>query len=95
MQVDDIVLYYHSVVGKEIIGVARVAKAAYPDPTSAEGNWVCVDLVPVEALPSAVKLETLKAHSKLKEIALIRQSRLSVIPISSAEYEMIRELSQH
>ena len=94
MQVGDKALYYHSVVGKEIVGVARVARTAYPDPTATEGSWVCVDLVPLKALDSAVKLETLKAHPKLKEIALIRQSRLSVIPIGEAEFEMICELSR-
>lgn len=94
MQVGDKALYYHSVVGKEIVGVARVARTAYPDPTATEGSWVCVDLVPLKALDSAVKLETLKAHPKLKEIALIRQSRLSVIPIGEDEFEMICELSR-
>jgi predicted RNA-binding protein with PUA-like domain len=94
MQVGDKALYYHSVVGKEIVGVARVARTAYPDPTATEGSWVCVDLVPLKALDSAVKLETLKVHPKLKEIALIRQSRLSVIPIGEAEFEMICELSR-
>jgi predicted RNA-binding protein with PUA-like domain len=88
------VLYYHSVVGKEIVGCARVVKTAYPDPTADEGGWVCVDLAPVEALPAPVKLETLKAHPKLRDIALIRQSRLSVIPISEGEYEMICDLSR-
>ena len=87
-------LYYHSVVGKEIVGCARVVKTAYPDPTADEGGWVCVDLAPVEALPTPVKLETLKAHAKLRDIALIRQSRLSVIPISEGEYEMICDLSR-
>lgn len=94
MQVGDKALYYHSVVGKEIVGVATVVRTAYPDPTSTEGNWVCVDLTPVESLRSPVKLETLKAHPKLKEIALIRQSRLSVIPIAKAEFEMICDLSR-
>lgn len=94
MQVGDKALYYHSVVGKEIVGVATVVRTAYPDPTSTDGNWVCVDLTPVEALRSPVKLETLKAHPKLKEIALIRQSRLSVIPIAKAEFEMICDLSR-
>jgi predicted RNA-binding protein with PUA-like domain len=94
MQVGDKALYYHSVVGKEIVGVARVMRTAYPDPTATEGNWVCVDLAPLEALRSTVKLETLKAHPKLKEIALIRQSRLSVIPIEKLEFEMICDLSR-
>ena len=89
MQVGDKALYYHSVVGKEIVGIAKVVRTAYPDPTSTEGNWVCVDLEPVKALRSPVKLEILKAHPTLKEIALIRQSRLSVIPIGKAEFDMI------
>lgn len=94
MLVNDLALYYHSVVGKEIVGCARVVKTAYPDPTAKEGGWVCVDLMPIEAFAAPVKLETLKAHPKLREIGLIRQSRLSVIKISKCEYEMICDLSR-
>jgi predicted RNA-binding protein with PUA-like domain len=89
MKKNDQVLYYHSVVGKEIVGTAKVAGEAYPDPTATEGEWVCVDLVPSKALPEPVTLEMLKAHPTLCNIGLIRQSRLSVIPITQEEFEQI------
>lgn len=85
------VLYYYSVVGKEVVGIAEVARAAYPDPTAKEGDWSCVDLVPVKRFPKPVSLETIKASAKLQEIALLRQSRLSVMPLTKAEYaELVR-----
>src|SRR3954468_5207273 len=66
MKKGDAVFYYHSVTGKEIVGVARVAKEAYPDPTATEGDWSCVDLVPVKALKKTVSLEAIKADRVLK-----------------------------
>ena len=93
MQKGDFVLFYHSVVGKEIVGVARVLTEAYPDPTATEGEWVCVDLVPEKSLPSPVSLEALKAHPTLHSIPLIRQSRLSVMPLEAADYDAILRLS--
>jgi predicted RNA-binding protein with PUA-like domain len=98
MKLGDKALYYHSVVGKAVVGVARVAKTAYPDPTATEGNWVCVDLVPEAALAHPVALETLKNHPNLCKIPLIRQSRLSVMPLEEADFEEIvklGELQQH
>jgi len=85
----DRVLYYHSVVGKEVVGIAEVAKEAYPDPTAKEGEWVCVDLVPVQALLKPVSLEAIKANAKLKDIKLLKQSRLSVMPLSAGEFREI------
>ena len=64
MRVGDLVLFYHSVVGKEIVGIAKVKAAAYPDPSAEEGDWVCVDLVPVKALPRPVPLEEIKASTR-------------------------------
>ena len=93
MQVGDKALYYHSVVGKELVGVAEVVRVAYPDPTAEDGDWSCVDVVPKSGLVRRVSLEELKAHPVLKEIALIRQSRLSVIPITAEEFAMIVELA--
>lgn len=93
MKKGDTALFYHSVVGKEIVGIASVKKEAYPDPTATEGDWVCVDLEPVKALQTPVTLEALKKHPVLCNIALIRQSRLSVIPISKAEFEEIIRLA--
>jgi predicted RNA-binding protein with PUA-like domain len=94
MQVGDPVLYYHSVVGKEVVGLARVARAAYPDPTAKEGDWSCVDLVPEKRLKRPVPLDEIKANAKLKEIALLRQSRLSVMPLTKAEYTEIVRLGK-
>ena len=92
MKKGDAVLYYHSVEGKEVVGIAMVAKEAYPDPTATSGNWVCVDLVPEKPLPKPVTLEQIKEDEKLAEIALIRQSRLSVMPLAKAEYARILKL---
>ena len=89
MRVGDPVLFYHSVVGKEVVGIAKVAATAYPDPTATEGDWVCVDLVPVKPLKRAVTLAEIKAAPAFAEIALVRNSRLSVIPLRRAEYEAI------
>ncbi len=91
MRMGDRVLFYHSVVGKEIVGIAKVAATAYPDPTATEGEWVCVDLVPVKRLKQPVPLADIKTNAALKEIGLLRQSRLSVMPLSAAEYaELMR-----
>lgn len=92
MKVGDLALYYHSVVGKEIVGVATVVCEAYPDPTVTEGEWVCVDLRPLQSLTKPVPLATLKTHPTLKNIGLIRQSRLSVIPISREDFGEIIEI---
>lgn len=94
MQAGDPVLYYYSVVGKEVVGIAKVARAAYPDPTAQEGDWSCVDLVPVQRFPRPVPLEAIKASAKLREIALLRQSRLSVMPLTKAEYAEIVRLGK-
>ena len=93
MRKGDRVLYYHSVVGKEIVGIAKVATAAYPDPTAKEGDWVCVDLVPVKALRRPITLEEIKANAKLRDIALLKQSRLSVMPLTTAEFAEIERLA--
>lgn len=89
MSIGDRVFFYHSVVGKAVIGIAKVVRAAYPDPTADEGGWLCVDLAPVRPLPSPVTLEQIKATPALREIALMRQSRLSVQPLSAEDFEMI------
>ena len=89
MKAGDLALFYHSVVGKAVVGVARVEREAYPDPTATEGDWVCVDLVPVRALTKPVTLETIKAEPALAEIGLLKQSRLSVMSLRSEEYERL------
>src|SRR6266540_538581 len=82
MKPGDGVFFYHSGEGKEIVGIARVLKAAYPDPTARDGDWSCVDLAPVKALGKPVNLQTIKADRILKEMALAKRSRLSVSPVT-------------
>jgi predicted RNA-binding protein with PUA-like domain len=93
MRKGDLVFYYHSVVGKEVVGVAKVTAEAYPDPTAKEGDWSCVDLAPVRALPAPVTLEQIKANAKLRDIGLVRLSRLSVIPLTQGEFHEIERMA--
>ncbi|HAB16557.1 MAG TPA: EVE domain-containing protein [Verrucomicrobiota bacterium] len=93
MKKGDLVLYYHSSVGKEVVGCAKVAREAYPDPTAEEGDWSCVDLVPFQPLKRAVTLEQLKVDPLTKDLPLIRQSRLSVMPIPEPSFRRILELA--
>ncbi len=93
MKIGDLVLFYHSVTGKEVVGIAKVAREAYPDPTADEPGWDCVDLVPAKPLKKSVPLAVIKAAPALKEIALLRQSRLSVMPIADEDYAAILKLS--
>ncbi|MDQ3625844.1 MAG: EVE domain-containing protein, partial [Verrucomicrobiota bacterium] len=94
MQTGDAVLFYHSVTGKAVVGIAEVARTAYPDPTAKEGDWSAVDLIPKQALPRQVTLDEIKAQPQLKEIALVRLSRLSVQPLSKAEFEEILRMAR-
>jgi predicted RNA-binding protein with PUA-like domain len=94
MRRGDAVLYYHSVEGKCVVGVAEVAREAYPDPTAEEGDWSCVDLKPVEALRRPVGLDEIKAEPALAGIALLRQSRLSVMPLAKGEFDAVLRLSK-
>lgn len=95
MSVGDRVLFYHSVVGKAVVGIAKVVRAAYPDPTAEEGGWLCVDLAPVRPLAAPVTLEQIKATPSLAGLALLRQSRLSVQPLSGEDFETIVALANH
>jgi predicted RNA-binding protein with PUA-like domain len=83
------VLFYHSVDEKSVVGIARVVRTAYPDPTAKEGDWSTVDLAPVNSLGRPVTLAEIKASPRLKKIALVRQARLSVMPLSAAEFREI------
>ncbi len=94
MQEGDLVLYYHSNDGKAVVGIAKVVKEAYQDPTTDDKNWVVVDLVPVQNLKKPVTLETIKADTQLKDIALVKQGRLSVMPLKATEFDRILELSE-
>jgi predicted RNA-binding protein with PUA-like domain len=89
MRVGDRAFFYHSNVGKEIVGVVEVAREAYPDPTAESGDWVCVDMRAVAPMPSPVTLAAIKADPALADMALVRQSRLSVMPVSEAHWRRI------
>ncbi len=93
MKKGDAVCFYHSVTGKEVVGLARVEKEAYPDATATEGDWSCVDLVPVKALKNPVSLEQIQADPLLKEMKLVRQSRLSVSPLNEAQFKQLLALA--
>ena len=92
MKEGDLVLFYHSNEGKEIVGIAKVVKEAYQDPTTDDTNWVVVDLAPVEALKTPVTLEQIKADPKLQDIGLVRQGRLSVMGVKREEFDYILAL---
>ena len=94
MKKGDWVLYYHSVTEKQVVGLARVEKAAYPDPTASEGDWSCVDLVPVKALKQPVGLAAMKSDAKLRDLPLLKQTRLSVVPLTPVHFERIMALGQ-
>ena len=94
MKAGDRALFYHSGGMKEIVGLAKVARAAYADPTAMEGDWSCVDLVPVESLPRPVTLATIKADNLLKEMALVKNSRLSVQPVTEPQFNRVLQLAR-
>lgn len=89
MKRGDAVLYYHSVEGKAIVGLCRVVREAYPDPTAEDGDWSVVDLQAVRAFPVPVTLDQIKAAPALRDVALLKQSRLSVMPLRPAEFRAI------
>lgn len=92
MKKGDLVLFYHSNEGKEVVGIAKVVNEYYQDPTTTDDRWVVVDLSPVEELKNPVTLETIKSDELLKETALVKQSRLSVMPLKREEFDRIVEL---
>ena len=94
MKKGDPVFYYHSVSEKQVVGLARVEKEAYPDPTATEGDWSAVDLAPVKALAKPVSLETIKTDKVLKEMPLVRLSRLSVSPLTEAQFKHLMALAE-
>jgi predicted RNA-binding protein with PUA-like domain len=89
MKQGDLAFFYHSNVGKEIVGVVEVAREAYPDPTAEKGDWVSVDMKAVSPVPKPVSLMAIKAEPKLEGIPLIRQSRLSVMELSQDHWKQI------
>ena len=89
MRQGDLVLYYHSNEGLAVVGIAKVVKEFYQDPTTDDERWVVVDLEPVQAFKDPVTLSDIKADERLQEMALIRQSRLSVMPVLQEEFDVI------
>lgn len=94
MKKGDLAFFYHSNVGKEIVGIVKVAREAYPDPTAEKGDWVCVDMQAVQPVPEPVSLATIKANPHFQDFALIRLSRLSVVPVSAAHWKALCELGK-
>jgi predicted RNA-binding protein with PUA-like domain len=90
----DLVFFYHSGKEKQIVGLASVAREPYPDPTAEEGDWVAVDLAPVKNVARPVALATIKSESRLKDILLVRNSRLSVIPLTKSEFDLLLVMAE-
>jgi len=93
MKKGELVLFYHSNEGLEIVGVAKVAKEHYQDPTTEEEAWVAVDIKPVKKLKKPVTLKQVKGDKRLSNMALLRLSRLSVQPVTEEEWNVIMELA--
>lgn len=93
MKKGDEVLFYHSNEGVEIVGIAKVAKEAYPDPTTDDKRWVAVDIRPVRKLKKPVPLTVLKADKRFADMDLVRLGRLSVQTVKPAEWDMIMKLA--
>ena len=89
MKIGDRVLFYHSGKGKEVVGLAEVLKSAYPDPTADDPQWVAVDLKPIKALATPVQLAAIRYDKRLSQLPLIRQSQLSVMPLTKDEFDTI------
>jgi predicted RNA-binding protein with PUA-like domain len=94
MRTGDEVLFYHSGEEKAVVGIAKVTRAAYPDPTAKEGDWSTVDLTAGKPLARPVTLREIKGNSRLKGIPLIRQSRLSVMPLAEPEFREIVNMAE-
>ena len=94
MQKGDLCMFYHSNEGIEVVGIVKVVKTAYQDPTTDDSNWVVVDVAPFKALKQPVTLEQIKSDKRLANIGLIRQGRLSVMPLTPFEFDTILELSE-
>jgi len=92
MKKGDLAFFYHSNIGKEIVGIVKVVREAYSDPTATSGEWVCVDMQAVRALKTPVALATIKGDPKFQDLALVRLSRLSVAPVSEGHWRAICEL---
>lgn len=94
MQLDDLVLFYHSREGLQVVGLCKVVRAHYPDPTAESGDWSAVDLAPVARLRKPVPLALIKQTPELQQIGLVRMGRLSVMPLQAREFAKIMELAE-
>lgn len=94
MKEGDLVLYYHSNEGKEVVGVAKVIKEFYQDPTTDDDRWVVVDVEPVSKFEKPVTLSTIKQTTALKDISLVTQSRLSVMPVTKKHFDRIVKMGK-
>ena len=93
MKTGDSVLFYHSGKEKSVVGIAEVAKTAYPDPTADDDSWIAVDIKPLKRLAKPVSLADIRANAKLRDLLLVRQSRLSVVPVSKEDFDEIVKMS--
>ncbi len=93
MKVGDHAFFYHSNEGLEIVGVVEIVRTAYPDPGDPAGRFVMVDVAPVKPVKRSVTLKEIKAEPRLAELALVRQSRLSVVPVGAAEWAILSDMA--
>jgi len=94
MRKGDVVFFYHSGEEKSVVGLARVEKEFYPDPTADEGDWSCVDLIPEKPVISPVTLAQIKGDKILREMVFVKQSRLSVSPMTKGQFERVLEMAK-
>ena len=94
MKEGDLAFYYHSNKGKEVVGIVEIVASSYPDPTAEDDTWVVVDVAPRVAFKKPVSLATIKQDPKLEEIQLVRRGRLSVVPVTAAEFRYVAKLGK-
>ena len=94
MKVGDLVFFYHSGEAKSVVGLARITREGYPDPTADEGEWVAVEVTPVKSLAKPVALSQIKSDKVLKAMILVKQTRLSVVPVTPEQFARLLELSE-
>ena len=94
MKLGDPVFYYHSVNGKAVVGIAKVTKEAFRDPTAAEGDWSAVELTPVKSIEPPVKIDQIKQEARLRDVPLLKNSRLSVMKLTKEQFETVLELAK-
>jgi len=93
MRKGDLLLFYHSNEGKEVVGIAKLVKEAYQDPTTEDPNWVVVEVAPVKRLKNPVTLAMVKAEKRLDQMALVKSMRLSVQPVKKAEFDIVLQMA--